>query len=98
MVGLASVMAASSRSSRERKDLTINQKVEILQLVEEKKLSQTEITKRFKCSQSAVSKFVKNRDAIMCEAEDNKPHSRQRKRSGKANDVEEALYRWFVDA
>ena len=92
--------ASSSRCAAERKrtDLTLSQKVEIVHLVQEKRLSQIEIAKRFECSQSAVSKIVKNKDAILVEADDNKPHSRKRKRSGKANDVEGALYKWFVDA
>ena len=66
-------------------------------MIEEKKLSQIEIAKRFECSQSAVSKIVKNKDAILAEGDDNRPHFRKRKGSGKANDVEEALFKWFVD-
>ena len=91
---------SSSRCAAERKrtDLTLSQKVEIVHLVQEKRLSQIEIAKRFECSQSAVSKIVKNKDAILGEADNNKPHSRKRKWSGKANNVDEALYKWFVDA
>ena len=33
----------------------------------------------------------------MREADNNKPHSRKRRQSGKAEDIEEALYTWFVD-
>ena len=73
--------ASSSRCAAERKrtDLTLSQKVEIVHLVQEKRLSQIEIAKRFECSQSAVSKIVKNKDAILGEADNNKPHSRKRK-------------------
>ena len=52
---------------------------------------------RVKCSQSTVSKILKNKDAILREADNNKPRSRKRRRSGKSEDVEEALYTWFVD-
>ena len=81
-----------------RTDLSLRLKVEIIQLVQEKKLSQQEIATRFGCSQSAVSKIVKTKETVMREAEENMVSTRKRKRRGKAGDVEAALYKWFVDA
>lgn len=87
---------AASRSAAERKhtDLTLSQKVEVVQLVQEIKLPQitNRDRKRLKCSQSTVSKIVENKDAILGESDDNEPHSRKRKRSGKAKDVEGAIW------
>ena len=97
MAACASASSSSSAIERKRTDLTLRQKVEIIQLIQEKKLSQTEIAKRFECSQSAVSRIVKHKDEILAEADSNQPRSRKRKRSGKASDVEDALYKWFVD-
>ena len=78
-------------------DLSLGLKVEIIQLVQEKKLSQQEIATRFGCSQSAVSKIVKTKETVMREAEENMVSTRKRKRRGKAEDVEAALYKWFVE-
>ena len=89
-------MAARSGPQRKRTDLKLDKKVEIVQLIEEKRLSQIKIAMRFKCSQSTISKIVKNKDVILREADNNKPHSRKRRRLGKAEDVEEALYMWLV--
>ena len=41
---------------------------------------------------------MKNKDAIVRDAEDNKLASRKRKRSSKDDDVDAALFTWFVDA
>ena len=81
-----------------RTDLSLGLKVEIIQPVQEKKLSQQEIATLFGCSQSAVSKIVKTKETVMREAEENMVSTRKRKRRGKAEDVEAALYKWFVDA
>ena len=82
---------------RKHTDLSLGLKMEIIQLVQEK-LSQQEITTRFGCSQSAVSKIVKTKETVMREEEENMVSTRKRKRRGKAEDMEAALYKWFVDA
>ena len=74
-------------------DLSLGLKVEIIQLVQEKKLSQQEIASRFGCSQLAVSKIVKTKESVMREAKENMVSTRKRKRWGKAEDVEAALYK-----
>ena len=60
--------------------------------LEEKKLSQVELAKRFDCSQSTISKIAKNKPAILCEAKEKRVGDRKRKRSGKDEDVEKALF------
>jgi hypothetical protein len=54
--------------------------------------------KLFQWSQSTISKIAKNKEAILREAEANVMGSRKRKRSGKDDEVDAALYTWFVDA
>ena len=88
----------ASHGGKAQTDLSLGLKLEIFQLVQEKKLSQQEITIRFSCSQSAVSKIVKTKETVMREAEENMVSTRKWKRQGKAEDVEAALYKWFVDA
>ena len=61
--------------------------------MEQEKLSQTELAKPFKCSQSTISKILKNKDAILREA----VGTRKRKRSRKDDDVDAALSTWFID-
>ena len=61
-------------------------------------MSQTEITRQFGCSQSAVSKIISQKEEIKQDAAENKMKDRKRKCKGKAEDVEKALYTWFVDA
>ena len=61
-------------------------------------MSQQGIATRFGCSLSAVSKIVKTKETVMREAKENMVSTRKRKRRGKAEDVEAALYKLFVDA
>ncbi|CAI8046115.1 Tigger transposable element-derived protein 3 [Geodia barretti] len=79
-------------SKRHRTDLTLGQKLEIVSVMERERPSQAELTKRFK------SKIAKSKDAILKEAEKNKFATRKQKRASKDDDVDAALYTWFVDA
>ena len=85
-------------TKRRRTDLTLRKKVEIVSLMERERPSQAELSRRFNCSQSTISKITKNKDAILHEAEENKSAICKRKRSSKDDDVDAALYAWFVDA
>ena len=82
---------------RKRKDLSLSQKLQIIQLASEK-VSQTEISRQFGCSQSTVSKILSQKEELKHDAAENKMKDRKRKRTGKADDVEKALYTWFADA
>ena len=82
---------------RKRTDLSLSQKLEIVQLASEK-ISQTRLAQRFSCSQSTISKILRQKDEIRQDAAENKVKDRKRKRVGKADDVEKALYTWFTDA
>ena len=56
--------ACKMAASRKRNDLSLNQRMTVLKTIEREKLTQTELAKRFKCSQSTISKILKNKDAI----------------------------------
>ena len=85
-------------TSRKRNDLSLSQRVNILKTMEQEKLSQTELVKCFKCSQSTISKILKNKDATLREADEHPVGTHKRKRSGKDDDVDAALFTWFIDA
>ena len=89
---------AASRKTWKRNDLSLSQRVTVLKTMEREKLPQTELAKRFKCSQSTISKILKNKDAILQQVGEHSVGTCKRKRSGKDNDVDAALYTWFVDA
>ena len=84
-------------ATKRRTDLTLGQKLEIVSALERERVSQAELAKRFSCAQSTISKIAKSKDAILKEAEENKSATRKRKRASKDNDVDTALYTWFVD-
>ena len=89
---------SDARVKRKRKDLSLSQKLEIVKLSLEN-VSQTELSRRFSCSQSTISKILSRKDALIQEAAENSVGDRKRKRTGKADDVEKALYTaWFTDA
>ena len=88
-------MATTKRS---RTDLTLSKRLEIVKFMEKERPSQTEAAKRFSCSQSTISKIVKKKEAILEEAGEHKSSTRKRKRAGKDDEIDAALYTWFVDA
>ena len=86
-----------SSKTHKRNYLSLAQRVEIVQLINETKFSQVDLGKHFDCSQSTISKIEK-KEAILRHTEENRVASRKRKRSGKDDEVETALFTWFVDA
>ena len=73
-----------------RTDLSLSQKLEIVQLSLEK-VSQTHLAQKLGCSQSTISKILRQKDEIRQDATENKVKDRKRKRGGKDDDVEKAL-------
>ena len=75
---------------RKRTDLSLSQKkLKIVQLSSEK-VSQTHLAQKFGCSQSTISKILRQKDEIKQDATENKVKDRKRKRGGKDNDVEKS--------
>ena len=74
---------------RKRTDLSLSQRLEIVQLSSEK-VSQTHLAKIFGCSQSTSSKILRQKDEIRRDATENKVKDCKRKRGGKDDDVEKS--------
>ena len=85
------------RAKRKRTDLSLQQQIEVLHFYAQN-MSQTDIAKRYNCSQAQISRIIQRRESIIDEAAESCNTARKRKRSGKASDVESALSVWFADA
>jgi transposase len=82
---------------RKRTDLSLKQKIEVINLAGEN-ASQSKIAERFDCSQSQISRILKEKDAIQARAAAASNGARKRMRTGKDAQVERALCTWFRDA
>ena len=80
-----------------RKDLTLKEKIHLIEYAKGSKSSQTEIAKKFGISQAQVSKLLKNQDSFRKDWQANSNATQKRKRSGKDADVEHALAEWFTE-
>ena len=76
-------------SKRKRSELSLSQKMEIIQLSEDK-VSQTEISRRFECSRYTVSKILKQKDELQSALE-NQNGSRKRRRVSETSDFDSAM-------
>ena len=75
---------------KKRTDLALKQKLEVIKLAEEK-MSQQKIAERFSCSQSQVSRILKEKDSLLTRAATAFDGYRKRIRIGKDEQVEKAL-------
>lgn len=80
-----------------RKDLTLREKVNVIEYAKQSKCSQSEIAKKFGISQAQVSKLLKNQDSFINDWRANSKSTQKRKRSGRDSDVEQALAEWFTE-
>ena len=78
-----------------RKDLTLKEKINVLEYAKANKCTQLELAKKFQISQAQVSKLLKNKEKILNAMKCNANPNLKRQRSGKEATVEEALLRWF---
>lgn len=79
------------------KTLSLADRVEVLKRIDCKE-SQVSVAKHFGINPSQICRIVKLRQQIMDDWQNNANPDRKRKRTGKAEDVEEALLRWFSQA
>ncbi len=78
--------------------LTVNEKVEIIQLHDQEKLPVKELVKRFKCGKTQIYDALKNKDHIM---KDWVAGNGAKKRKGRVTgneEINEAVWEWFVAA
>uniref|UniRef100_A0A8B9NHY4 Tigger transposable element derived 3 n=1 Tax=Accipiter nisus TaxID=211598 RepID=A0A8B9NHY4_9AVES len=90
--GMAEGGTATPR--KERKELSLTEKVRVLEMLEGPKVSQSELAKRFGVSQPQICRIIKNKERILSEWHRNGDPERKRKREGKDVALEAALLRW----
>ncbi|XP_064301319.1 tigger transposable element-derived protein 3-like [Phalacrocorax carbo] len=83
---------------KERKELSLTEKVRVLEMLEGPKVSQSELAKRFGVSQPQICRIIKNKERILSEWHRNGDPERKRKREGKDVALEAALLRWVEGA
>ena len=83
-------------SKRKRNDLSLADKAEVIKM-KDQRMSQIEISKKYGCSQSLISRIIAQRETIMRDYTENKNPERKRRRLGKETNVEDALWQWFTN-
>lgn len=83
--------------SSRRKDLTLKEKVNVIEYAKLNKCTQVELAKKFEISQAQVSKLLKNKEKVSNDWKCNKNLNQKRKRTGKESEVEDALLQWFAE-
>ncbi|XP_064911075.1 tigger transposable element-derived protein 3-like [Columba livia] len=83
---------------KERKELSLTEKVRVLEMLEGPKVSQNELAKRFGVSQPQICRIIKNRERILSEWHRHGDPERKRRREGKDAALEAALLRWVEGA
>ncbi|KAM6209287.1 tigger transposable element-derived protein 3-like [Sarcoramphus papa] len=90
--------AGTAAPRKERKELSLTEKVRVLEMLEGPKVSQSELAKRFGVSQPQICRIIKNKERILSEWHRNGDPERKRKREGKDAALEAALLRWVEGA
>ncbi|XP_064361652.1 tigger transposable element-derived protein 3-like isoform X2 [Dromaius novaehollandiae] len=90
--------AEAGAPRKERKELSLTEKVRVLEMLDGPKVSQSELAKRFGVSQPQICRIIKNKERILSEWHQNSNPERKRKREGKDVAVEAALLRWVESA
>ncbi|XP_060103917.1 tigger transposable element-derived protein 3-like [Heteronotia binoei] len=80
---------------KERKELSLQEKVRVLEVLEGPKVSQSELAKRFGVSQPQICRIIKNKERILAEWCKNGNPGRKRKLEQKGTASEAALLQWF---
>ncbi|XP_061853464.1 uncharacterized protein LOC133625575 [Colius striatus] len=83
---------------KERKELSLPEKVRVLEMLEGPKVSQSELAKRFGVSQPQICRIIKNKERILSEWRRQGQPERKRRRDGGDAALEAALLRWVEGA
>uniref|UniRef100_H0XXE2 Tigger transposable element derived 3 n=2 Tax=Otolemur garnettii TaxID=30611 RepID=H0XXE2_OTOGA len=76
--------------------LSLAEKIQVLELLDESKMSQSEVARRFQVSQPQISRICKNKEKLLadwCSGTANR--ERKRKRESKYSSIDEALLCWY---
>ncbi|XP_063159297.1 tigger transposable element-derived protein 3 [Candoia aspera] len=80
---------------KERKELSLHEKVRVLEMLEGPKVSQSELAKRFGVSQPQICRIIKNKERILAEWGKNANPGRKRRLEEKGPTSDRALLQWF---
>ncbi|KAL7977839.1 hypothetical protein Chor_010791 [Crotalus horridus] len=81
---------------KERKELSLQEKVRVLEMLEGPKVSQSELAKRFGVSQPQICRIIKNKERILAEWGKNPNPARKRKLEDRAPPVGDRTFlQWF---
>uniref|UniRef100_UPI00398F087B tigger transposable element-derived protein 3-like n=1 Tax=Pristiophorus japonicus TaxID=55135 RepID=UPI00398F087B len=80
---------------KKQRELTLTEKVRVLEMLEGTKMSQLEVARRVGVSQPAISRLIRKKATILEEWQRNSNPDRKRRRVGKDADVDAALLHWF---
>ncbi len=78
--------------NKKRKQISLEVKYEAIKKIERKEKNQMEISKELECSKCTVSSWMKDKDTIISNYENNIEGKRKRIRTSKYEDIEEALF------
>ncbi|NXU21937.1 TIGD3 protein, partial [Thalassarche chlororhynchos] len=91
---LSGCPAAASK----RKELSLADRVKLLQALESSSASLSSVAKLFGISKSQAGRIGRRREQILADWHTNANPLRKRKREGKGGEVEDALFAWFRQA
>ncbi|NWH54997.1 TIGD3 protein, partial [Fregata magnificens] len=81
-----------------RKELSLADRVKLLQALESSSASLSSVAKLFGISKSQAGRIGRRREQILADWRTNANPLRKRKREGKGGEVEDALFAWFRQA
>ena len=87
----------ANSSSRKRNELTLKQRVEVIDYHKKNPLAGTrKLAEIFSCGRTQVQLILKKKDEIQAEFEANAPESRKRHRGTQFDEVNEVVYKWYT--
>ncbi|XP_004683409.1 PREDICTED: tigger transposable element-derived protein 3 [Condylura cristata] len=76
--------------------LSLAEKIQVLELLDESKMSQSEVARRFQVSQPQISRICKNKEKLLADWCSGTAHrERKRRRESKYSGIDEALLCWY---
>ena len=89
-----------STTTKKRNYLPMKKRVEVIKMFEKHKMNQRCLTKQFQCGGTQIAQIIKNKVSIMSLYESNasgsKIHSSKVCRVSEFEEVNTALYKWYV--
>jgi len=85
------------KATKKRKDLSAIEKFKIIQILEEKSKSRSQLALDYEISESTISKIWTKREDIKEDCKDHLNMSKKRFRESNYKEIEHCLYDWFCD-